>query len=271
MSRAIIAKTIRDTTPLFLLVLTMAVVFLMLFVAAMREFAGEITQLLLRFPILQKMIHALLGANLADDASLTSLVTIGFAHPLLFAMTWAFLIATCTRVIVAEVDRGTADLLLTLPVSRAAAFVSVSVVCAAGSVALSVAPWCGAWLSQQLYDLSEPLDLSRLWIPVTNLCPLYLAICGLTMFVSSAVSRRTTAVAIALTVLLASFLINFLAVFLPLAERLSFLGLLYYYRPLESVRSGDWPLKEISVLCGVAVVFWLAGLWRFSRRDIPAV
>jgi hypothetical protein len=269
-SRAIIAKTIRDTTPLFLLVLITAVLFLVLFATAMREFAGEVTQLLLRFPILQRMIHALLGADLGDDASLTSLITIGFAHPLLFAISWAFLIATCTRVVAAEIERGTADLLLALPVSRAAAFTSVSVVCLGTSVALGIAPWCGAWLGQQTLGLSEPLNLRRLWIPVGNLCALHLAVCGLTLFVSSVASRRATAVAIILTVLLASFLVNFLEVFLPLVARFSFLGLLYYYHPLENVRSGVWPLREISVLLGAAAVSWLAGLAWFSRRDIPA-
>jgi ABC-2 type transport system permease protein len=242
----------------------------MLFVLAMREFAGEITQLLLRFPILQKMIHGLLGADLAGDASLTSLITIGLAHPLLFAISWAFLITTGTRVVADEIDRGTADLLLTLPVSRVGALASVSLVCFGTAVVLGVAPWCGAWLGQQAFGVSEPLALARLWIPIANLCAMYLTVTSLTLFVSCVVSRRSTAVAIVLTVLLASFLINFLAVFLPLVARFSFLGLLYYYHPLENVRSGEWPLREIGVLCGAAVVFWSMGLGWFSRRDIPA-
>ena len=71
--------------------------------------------------------------------------------------------------------------------------------------------------------------------------------------------------------LLASFLLNFLGQFWPVAERVSFLGILHYYRPLPVVRTGDWPVHDIAVLIGLAVVFFLAGMWRFSRRDIPAV
>jgi len=66
-------------------------------------------------------------------------------------------------------------------------------------------------------------------------------------------------------------LLNFLGQFWSIAEQIALLGLLHYYRPLPIVRTGDWPVQDIAVLLGLGAVFWSAGLWRFTRRDIPAV
>jgi hypothetical protein len=64
--------------------------------------------------------------------------------------------------------------------------------------------------------------------------------------------------------------LSFLAQFWPVAERLSFLGILDYYGPAATVRSGIWPLRDIVVLSVAAALCWAAGLGWFSRRDIPA-
>jgi hypothetical protein len=121
-----------------------------------------------------------------------------------------------------------------------------------------------------IHGTPEPLEKGRLFIPTVNLFALYLAIGSGTMLVSAWVSRRSIAVAILVAALVASFFVNFLEALIPGVRRIGFLGLLHYYQPIECIRSGVWPLREISVLCSMAAACWLAGLWRFSRRDIPA-
>jgi hypothetical protein len=51
----------------------------------------------------------------------------------------------------------------------------------------------------------------------------------------------------------------------------AFLSLLEYYRPLPIVLRGEFPRGDALVLAGVALATWAAGLWRFARRDVPAV
>lgn len=264
-------KTARDTAALLVIVVLGILLFECLIVRALGEFAEEITEIWFSHPFLTNLVKALVGADLAENITATSLMTIGFAHPLLYALVWGFVLATCTRVIGGEIDRGTADLLLSLPISRARVYASVSAVWMLAGVPACLAPLVGIWLGEWAFPLSEPLELSRLRIVPLNLFALYLAVgCG-TMLVSSLVARRGLAIAIVLAVLLGAFLLSFLAQFWSLAERLSFLGILHYYRPLECVRTSNWPLKDTGVLCGAALVFWLTGLWWFSRRDIPAV
>jgi ABC-2 type transport system permease protein len=270
MSVAVMRKTARDALLLLVIAVLAILIFECLLVRALGEFADEITEVWFRLAFLKNLVNALVGADLAENVTATSLVTIGFSHPLLYAFVWGFLLTTCTRIIAGEIDRGTADLLLSLPLSRARVYASISVAWMLGGMLICAAPLVGIWLGELASPMSEPLKLSRLRTAPVNLFALYLAIgCG-TMLVSSLVARRGTAIAVVLATLLASFLLSFLAQFWPIARHISFLGVLDYYRPLETVRTGKWPITEITVLCTSAIVLWLGGLWHFSRRDIPA-
>jgi len=271
MNSAVMRKTMRDALPLLVIAVLGILVFECLLVRALGEFAEELVETWFKLEFLKNLVTALVGADLAEDVTATSLVTIGFAHPLLYTLVWGFLLATCTRIIVGEVDRGTTDLLLTLPISRCRMYCSLSAVWILAGIPLCLAPLVGIWLGEDISPMSEPLDLARLRTAPPNLFALYLAIGSSTMLISSLTSRRGPAIAIALGALLGCFLLNFLAQLWSFARQISFLGVLDYYRPLESVRTGDWPLFEIAVLTGVALAVWLVGLWHFSRRDIHAV
>lgn len=272
MSRAVTLKTARDALLLWLIVTAAIIVFEMLLVRAMRDFASDILELWEKRPVIKNLVQMLLGARFSLDISTTGLVTIGLVHPLLLALTWTFILTVGTRVLAGEVDRGTADLLLTLPVSRAAVYVSGSLVLAAALVVLSAAPLLGLALGERVFGLREPLALGRLVIPAANLLAMSLSAAGATLMVSAAASRRGPAVAVVLAALLASFLLNFLAQIWPAAERagVDMLSLLHYYRPLASVQSGEWPVGDMAVLLGAGALFWVVGLVKWVRRDVPA-
>lgn len=270
MNLALIRKTALDTLAVFVLVVAGLVAFEFLFVRAMSEFAEELLQFWARRPAIKGFIQVLVGSQFNLDISATGLMTIGLAHPLLFALTWTFILANGSRVIAGEIDRGTADLLLALPVSRVGVYFSVSLVWIVAGAAISFAPLAGVWLGELWHPLQEPLDLARLVIPAVNLFGLFLAVMAATMLVSALASRRGPVIGVLLALLLSSFLINFLSQLWPAARHLNFLSVLEYYRPLASVRDGAWPVRDLIVLLTTAVVCWSAGLWCFSRRDIPA-
>ena len=271
MNRALGLRIFRDSIGALGLVFAAVIAFEMLYVVAVNHVAEDFVQIWRRIPMLQEILEMLAGVNLEEDVSTTSLMTLGMVHPFLFAVCWAVLIAICTRNTVGELDTGTADLLLTLPISRASVFVSVSVIGLAGCFLLSLAAWIGLALGGRLFSPAAPPDLWRVFIASVNFWALLLAVSGGTMCVAAFGSRRGMAVAITLSGLLVSFLINFLAVFVPLIGHFSFLGFLHYYRPVDCVRSGAWPTGDIFVLLVGAIAFWLVGMWRFTRRDIPAV
>lgn len=269
MNRAIIVKTVRDTLPILLVVCAAVVLLETLFVCVLGQFSREM-EFILQNPIFQRFSRVLLGSQLGGATSSTSFLAFGFAHPLLFALTWAFILTNCTRVLAGEIERGTADLLLTLPISRGGVFMSVSVVCVGAGIPLCIAPLVGAWLGEIVSPLDEPLVFSKLAILAVNLFALYLAIACATLFISTLVSRRGPVVIAMIAWLLGSFLLTFLSQFFVIADWLSMLGFVHYYRPLPVVRAGDWPIGHMATLVVAAAAFWTMGYAVFARRDIPA-
>jgi hypothetical protein len=70
--------------------------------------------------------------------------------------------------------------------------------------------------------------------------------------------------------LVGSVAMNFLAAFLPVLDRLHWLNLMSFYEPASIVRDGVWPVLDITVLTGVAVISLVTAAIVWSRRDIPA-
>lgn len=270
MSAAIFRKSLRDIALVAGLVSLAAMLFEILFVFAIGQLAGELAGFLARVQVVRRLIGALLGADLLADLTPTALVTIGLAHPLLYALTWTLLLTLCTRVPAGEIDRGTADLLLALPVSRTSVYLSVSVVALLCAAAMSLVPLLGIAIGERIQPLDQPVAFANLWIVAANLFLLNVAVAAGTLLSSAVTSRRGVSIAVPLAGLLASFLLSFLAQFWPPARSVSFLGVLDYYKPLPIVRSGDWPAASLAVLAGLSAAFWSAGLIWFHRRDIPA-
>ncbi len=271
MSRAVVLKTARDSFVLLLLVLAAIVTLEMLYVLAMGRLAHDLLDIWRKIPFLKDVMRVLVGVNISGDVSATTLTTLGLVHPVLLATSWAFLLTVCTRDITGDIDAGIADLVLTLPLPRAAIYTGTTVVWVVACALFAAAAWCGIALGEQVFHPPEPLVLHRLLIPVVNLCALLLAIGGVSMLVSALSSRRVVAVAIMLAILLASFLVNFLEVFIDQMRYVSFLGFMHYYRPVDAVRTGQWPVGQLAVLLIGGATAWTIGLWRFNRRDIPAV
>jgi hypothetical protein len=270
MNLAILAKTWRETRVLLAIVFVAIVGFEIIFVWAVSMFAKELTDIWFKFPFLKKLIAALAGADLASDVSLTALMSLGMAHPILYAITWAFILTVCTRAIVGEIDRGTADLLLTLPASRTWIFAAVTLVWAVVGLVFCAAPWIGISLGRAIFPRAAEIDIQVLWIPTANLYALYLAIGCVTLAIGSFMTRRGVAIGIVLAILIAMFVLNFVTALVPAARPWGVLGLLNFYRPLESIRARALPLGDLGVLLGVAATAWTVGWVRFQTRDIPA-
>ena len=52
---------------------------------------------------------------------------------------------------------------------------------------------------------------------------------------------------------------------------MAFLGVLRYYRPLTILRDGAWPLRDMSILLGAALILWITAGAIFSRRDLSTL
>jgi putative exporter of polyketide antibiotics len=270
MNLAISRKVARDSLILLIVCLCGISALEMLFVGALNEFIGDIAELWLHRSFFQRFARLLVGAEIGPGFTFTGMMTIGFAHPMLLTMLWAFVLTTCSRVLVGEIERGTADLVLTLPVRRSSYYASVSATWMLAGVPLVLAAWFGMFVARSLIPLKEPLDVAALARLLPNLYGVYFCTGCVTMMISGWVSRRGQAIAITLGWLLGSMLLSFLGQFWSVLEQLGAAGVMHYYKPLVALERGTWISADVITLLAAGLFFWLVGLVSFCRRDIPA-
>jgi len=234
-------------------------------------FYKDFSEQWLQMPFVRNMLTAFLGTEMSGTIGPWAISSIAWAHPVILALLGAHAILFCTRLPAGEIDRGTIDILLSLPVSRTRLFLCESlmwIICGSFLIVLCVLGNFvgGSWAPPELRSGGAVR-----WIVGANLFALYFAIGGIAWAVSTLSDRRGRATGVLFGFLLASFLLNFLIPFHEIVKKFSVLSVLRYHRPVFILRDGAWPLDDIFTLTGIGVVFWLAGWVLFTRRDICTV
>jgi ABC-2 type transport system permease protein len=267
-SWAVVAKTWRDELVLLIAATITAIAFQAVFVAAMAEMAPQALEFWRRFEFLKQLIQSLFSVDLDGEVSMNVWLSVGLAHPLLLTLALGSVIASCTRVISGEMENGTADLLLALPIPRRQIYISICGGWLCTAFCVSVASWVGVALGGVFVDIPEPIELSHFALALTNLFALLVACGGFVMCVASFCNRRSIAVGICIGVLMLSYLIGFLEPFLDFMSYLAWTSILNYYRPTDVVRDGQLDWQTCSSLLAIGGILWTAGLIRYQRRDI---
>lgn len=271
MMRGLLLKTWHEVwlmTLLFGLAL-LAVIALLTFVYP--QFQEELLEIIDRLPFIRPMITAMLGSDVGDKLNAQNLQAILWVHPIVLTLLWAHAIVFCTRLPAGEIDRGTIDVLLGLPVSRRTVYYSEAIAClAAGLVILSLGFLGHCLVAPSVPNHLRP-ELSRALVVLANLYCVYVAVGGIAMLVSSLSDRRGRAVATAFAIVVASFLLNLVAQIWVPAEQVAFLGVLEYYRPAQILQSGDFPASDVTVLITVGAVAMMLGGEVVARRSICTV
>ncbi len=235
------------------------------------QFQEGLMEVLERLPFVRPMLTAMLGTELGDEISAQTFQAFLWVHPTVLALLWAHAIVFCTRMPAGEIDRGTIDVLLGLPVSRRAVYYGEAIVWLAAGLVLLLMGFLGHCLtSSSTPDQLRP-EFSHAIKVLTNLYCVYVAVGGISLLVSSLSDRRGRAVAIAFAIVLASFLLNFVAQFWEPAEQVAFLGVMEYYRPAQILQSGDFPAYDVTILLSVGAVATMLGGEVVARRSICTV
>lgn len=267
-SFAIFKKTLRDSAVLLAACSLGVIAFVVLFVWAMLNMGPDLLQFAAKFGFIRKILEMTFGLKVEGELSESILFAVCFTHLMVMMLTWSVIIATNTRTVVGEIEKGTADLLLSLPVNRYEVYLSTSLAWILFTVVLAACPAIGLGLGAMIFETKEAIDLTRYLAPAVNLVALLLAVGGVSSLVSSLFNRRGPAIATIIGIGLASMVLNLLEPFIPLFKHIRFLGLLNYFRPVDIVRTGQWPLISIAILVSLGLFCWLVGLFVFCRKDI---
>ena len=266
--KGIIYKSLRESwAPTLLIGIGFAIVAI-IFNLIIPNLQKQILSIWDSLPFVRKFISALMGVPINPETSAHVFLTIIWTHPIVLALLWAHEIIHCTRFPAAEIDRGTIDMTLALPVSRAAAYVGESLVWLATGLAVILIGLIGNTIGSQFVDAKSRTPSAELAMIVANLVCLYVAVGGVAMLVSAASSRRGRAIGIVFALVLGSFLWTFVGPFWKPAEASSFLSVLDYYRPAQIVLYGRLGWRDPAVLLGVGAGAWGLGMVVLCRRDI---
>lgn len=264
-------KSIREMWLGMLLVCIAMFAFKALLTLILPQVLENVGDILIRMEFARTMISSLLGINIETEITAQMLQAILWVHPVVLALVWTWEISFCTRMPAGEIDRGTIDILLGLPVSRRMVYACESALWIVSGIVLLGAGALGHMLVVRSIAPEYRPSTTQMLLVLVNFFALYVAVGGVVYLVSACSDRRGRAVLISLAVLLCSFLLNFLTQLWEPARLVSFLGVLSYYRPAEIIRTGSLPVGDIAVLLAVGLATWTAGAEITARRSICTV
>lgn len=271
MNRGLVIRAFRElwSTTLVLGLVIMGAEAILAFVLG--RFGAQLSAEWLHVDFARGIMQAMLGMEIKETIGTEIFQAVAWVHPAVLGLAWAHAMVCCSRVPAGEVDRGTVDVLLSLPVSRREVFLSETLVWLLCGVALVLAALAGNMLgSLALPPVQRPL-FSRLLPVLLNFFCMYVMVGGLTWLISALSNRRGKAMTLVFLILLTLFLLNYLAHFWPPLQKIAFLSPLHYDRPVEVLMGGPWPWRDMAVLLATGGVLWLAGGWVFARRDLCTV
>ena len=235
-----------------------------LFWTYQEELAGDFLQL----EFMKNLINALVGSRTGGEIGPETLQSVAWVHPLVLAIFFAHVITSTTRIPVGEIDAGTVDTLLAMPVSRWTVYAHDTLVWASGGLCILFSAVFGFLIGNHFIPPEGQIPLSKIFIVITNLYMLYLCIGAFSAFLSTRSNSRGRAVGGAVGTLLVLLIWNFVEQYWEPAQRVSFLNVLTYYKPMPILADGQMPWKNVVVLLAVAGTLWYAGGRHFHRRDI---
>jgi ABC-type transport system involved in multi-copper enzyme maturation permease subunit len=267
----LLRKTLRETWKQTLMFGMALLIVEALLTAVLPTLQNGLNEFLGSLPFIRTFLQALLGSDLGGHVTAQMLQAIVWVHPVVLAIVWAQEIVFCTRVPAGEIDRGTIDVLLSWPASRRRVFLCEAALWLASGVFVLTMGCAGHCLAAFTARAEAQPPTSRVLLVLVNLYLVYISVGGLAYFISAMSDHRGRAMAGVFAVVLASFLLSFVAQIWRPAERLAPLGILSYYKPAQILATGSGPWGDMALLVAVGAFFWLAACETFARRNICTV
>jgi ABC-2 type transport system permease protein len=227
---------------------------------------GVQMEALLESGIIPDAFLRLLGA---DPFSLTGAVALGVVHPVALGLQLIYPVGVAAVAIAGERQRGTLEVLLSRPVSRANVFSTLLLAIALAAACTTLAQVGGTVAGAMAYGIADRLDGPSLAFLGVNTFGLLVAFAAVCLAASASFDRMGAPIAIGLAVVIGGYVLEVLGTLWPDAAFLQPYSPFHYLRPLE-ILAGRNVNADLAVIAGVAVLAAVVGLVRFTRRDLAA-
>ncbi len=163
-----------------------------------------------------------------------------------------------------EVERGTMELLLSHPISRAQVVVSKFASFLAITGLLVVCTVAGIAVGLLLID--EELNLVRVSLVTVQGGMAVVSIGAYSLLLSCLTLDPRKAMALAGGIMAALYILNLMGPLLDSFHWVQKLSLFYYYRPMDIIAQGNFSISSLVVYLGITVACFTAALVVFQRR-----
>lgn len=244
-----------------------AILFFWMFAGFYPSIASKSAQFNEVFSSYPKIFFDVLGVKTINMATFDSFVAME-----LFSMIWPLtalmlIISAAAHAIAGEVEKGTMEIQLSLPMSRIRLYlaklmsgVTIVFVFVFASVA-SLIPLA------HVYGVG--INENSVWIVNWLSLAFCFAVYGAAMAVSSFVSERGQTYMIVGGTLMAMYVINILAGMVKSLEWSQYASIFYYYKPIDVLSNGAaLDVWSLTILCSVGAIGAIVGMLRFNKRDI---
>jgi ABC-type transport system involved in multi-copper enzyme maturation permease subunit len=267
----LIRRALREMLPTTLLCALILAAISGVLAYALPQFQARMMQRSFLPPGLVQMRNTLLGVDSSSGGIADVAFSIAWSHPVVLILLLAQAIITCTRVPAGEIERGSIDMLMGLPISRWQLFLSETAAWFLGGLVVLGAVYAGSFVGARFILPEYRPNWGKLAIVVVNLAFVYAVVGTAAMAASSLSDRRGRAVLAVLVVSVGSLLINFLELLWEPAKQFSFLSFLHYYRPIGMLMNGAWPLRDLAILGSIAGTLWVFAGIVLSRRALTTL
>ena len=228
----------------------------------------------LLFPVIYKAFQDQLAGKPvppggSNFSTLAGTISVGFIHPISIALFGILAPGLTVGALSGERQRGTLELLLSRPISRATVLATMLLEGLLGAALVSLAYIGGTVLGAQIAGVGGELafgQLPTLWLFGTLFWGMFATI-GISA--SGSFDRTAPAMAITVSFIMANYIIEVLGSFWDVVEPYQYLSLFNHFRPVDLLNGTvDWSAATIFAVVGIAAGAW--AFYKFPRRDLAA-
>jgi hypothetical protein len=217
--------------------------------------------------ILPSIIKTSLGGNMLRAGNTSSLLAIGYQHPLMMLLYMLFAVGVPTTLLPGELQKGAMELVLSRQVTKTHAYVCAGLITVSGMFALVLVMFLGTVLGTSLYDFGPELRL-YLFFKAAVIGGIFASAVGGITLLAAACFQRNIAIWLTVAYLVVNYFLSIFAEWWAPMSWLQPVTIFHYVDGPRIFTQSAWPLDDVAVLLSILVVSTVAGGVIWSRRDL---
>lgn len=222
----------------------------------------DIDKLLEQYP---KEFMAFFGGTKLPFSSFEGFANGEFYSLMSVLIVGGFLITVATSEFTKEVETGTIETLLSLPISRGRVYLAKWLSIMVTAALMAVLTVMGTALFGRLYDITVQLKAFYITAILTTL--FFWTIASFTILMAVIFNERSKPIFTSIALLSISYIVNSLANIVSDVKDFRFLAIFYYYDTARALAEKEIGLTSIAVFLCVIILSSGFGYFWFKRRD----